>query len=317
VDASLLHQRYPLDDQRAFVERLLGGVGYDREGWRLDVTAHPFAARPGRGDARITTRYDEDYLGSGLFAALHECGHALYDGGVDPALERTPLGDVSASMALHESQSRLWENVVGRSRHFWRHWFGPLREAFPEQLAGADAEGFYRAVNRVAPSLIRVEADEATYSLHIVLRFELEQELINDRLSLADLPEAWNERMREYLGVEVPDDAHGVLQDIHWASGAIGYFPTYALGNVVAGQVWARARAALPDLDERLAAGDARTLLDWLHETLYRDGRRQPPAETIERVCGGPMDPAPFVDYLAAKLGDIYGFEASALTRAA
>jgi carboxypeptidase Taq len=307
VDASVLHGRYPAGAQRAFVERLLTGIGFNRDSWRLDVTAHPFASHTGHGDARITTRWDESYLGSGLFAALHEFGHGLYDDGVDPALERTPLGDVTASMALHESQSRLWENVVGRSRSFWCHWYGALRETFPEQLGGTDAEGFYRAVNQVRPSLIRVEADEATYSLHIVLRFELEQELLEGRLSLADLPEAWNAGMLEYLGVEVPDDASGVLQDIHWASGAFGYFPTYALGNVVAGQVWARARGELPDLDEQLAAGDTATLRAWLCNALYRDGRRRPPAKTIERVCGGPMDPKPFVDYLAGKLGEIYG----------
>jgi carboxypeptidase Taq len=309
VDASLLHRHYPAAGQRAFVERMLGGVGFDRQAWRLDLTAHPFAVRPGVGDVRITTRWEEGDLASGLFAALHECGHGLYDSGVDPALDRSPLGRVQASMALHESQSRLWENVIGRSRPFWRHWFGPLRETFPEQLADTDAEGFYRAVNRVEPSLIRVEADEATYSLHIALRFELEQELLAERLAIADLPEAWNAGMREYLGVEVPDDARGVLQDIHWASGSFGYFPTYALGNVVAGQIWARLRAAVPDLDAQLAEGDAGPLRSWLEDNLYRHGRRRPPQETIERVCGGPMDPAPFVDYLTDKLGEIYGLE--------
>jgi carboxypeptidase Taq len=241
-----------------------------------------------------------------LYGAIHEFGHGLYEAQVDPAFARSPLGE-GVSLGVHESQSRLWENVVGRGRPFagWLH--GELREAFPEGFDTVDAEAFYRAVNRVEPSLIRVEADEATYGLHVILRFELEREMIAGTLALRDLPEAWNARMRDYLGVEVPDDAHGVLQDVHWSGGDLGYFSTYALGNLNSAQLWERARAELPGLDDALAAGEVGALRAWLGEHVHRWGRVFPPRELVARVCGGPIAVGPFVSYLRGKLGEIYG----------
>ncbi|HKG24369.1 MAG TPA: carboxypeptidase M32, partial [Thermomicrobiales bacterium] len=241
-----------------------------------------------------------------LFGTIHECGHGLYEAGVSPSLERTPLAR-GCSMALHESQSRLWENQVGRGRPFWRFAFPLLVQEFPEQFTGTDEETVYRAVNRMKPSLIRVEADELTYPLHIILRFELERELFEGNLSAADLPDAWNARMREYLGIEVPDVADGVLQDVHWANGLFGYFPTYALGTVVAAQIWRRVRGIFPDLDEQLAAGDFMGLREWLREQLHQYGRTFTPKETIVRVAGEPIDPEPFLRYVTAKVDQLYG----------
>ena len=300
-DSVLRGDPYPVAGQRRLVEQVLRQVGVDDERWRLDVAVHPFQATIGPGDVRLTTRYAEADLDS-LFGSLHEFGHGLYEANVDPALARTPLsGGVSA--AVHESQSRLWENMVGRSPGFWRWCFPKLREVFPGRFDGRRWEDVQRAVNVVRPSLIRVMADEVTYALHIVLRFELELELFEGDLDAGDLPEAWNERSRAYLGLEVPDLVHGVLQDIHWAEGLFGYFPTYALGNVIAGQLWERVNADIPDLDERFAAGDFAPLREWLAEHVHRHGRRLLPAELVERAAGAPMDPAAYLAYLRVKLG--------------
>jgi carboxypeptidase Taq len=255
---------------------------------------------PGEGDVRLTTNYRPDDLTS-LFATMHEFGHGVYEWGVDPSLARTPLG-TGVSLGLHESQSRTWENLVGRSRPFWRFFYQRVQEAFPDQLGSVDEEAFYRAVNRVHPSLIRIDADEVTYNLHIILRFELEQDLIDGRLAVKDLPEVWNARMHDYLGVEVPDDAHGVLQDMHWAGGTIGYFPTYSLGNVISVQIWERALEDLGDLDERFERGEFDDLREWLREHLYRLGRKFTPQETIERVTGSRIDAKPYLRYLREKL---------------
>jgi carboxypeptidase Taq len=306
VDASMLHGDFPIERQRALVRRIVERLGWDAEGWRLDEAAHPFATTIGPDDVRLTTRFDPSYIGMALYGTIHEFGHGLYESQVDPALARTSL-EGGVSLGVHESQSRLWENVVGRGRPFagWLH--GELREAFPERVGALDAEAFYRAVNRVEPSLIRVEADEATYGLHIILRFEFEREMIAGTLALRDLPEVWNARMHEYLGVEVPDDAHGVLQDVHWSGGDIGYFSTYALGNLISAQLWERARADLPGLDASLAAGEVGALREWLGEHVHRFGRTYPPRELVARVVGGPIAVQPFVDYLTAKLTPIYG----------
>jgi carboxypeptidase Taq len=306
VDDALLHGEFPVERQRALVRGVLERLGWDAGGWRLDEAAHPFATSFAPSDVRLTTRYDPTYVGSALYGAIHEFGHGLYESQVDPALARTPLGE-GVSLGVHESQSRLWENVVGRGRPFvgWLH--GELRSVFPERFARVDANALYRAVNRVQPSLIRVEADEATYGLHIILRFELEREMVAGTVLLHDLPEAWNARMKEYLGVEVPDDAHGVLQDVHWAGGDIGYFATYALGNLIAAQLWERAREDLPGLDSALAAGDGGPLREWLRERVHRHGRTLTPRELVARAVGGPIAVGPFVAYLRAKLGPIYG----------
>src|SRR4029078_6813502 len=226
---------------------------------------------PGHGDIRLTTNFRPDDLSS-LFATMHEFGHGVYEWGVDESLARTPLG-TGVSLGLHESQSRTWENLVGRSRSFWRYFYPSLQETFP-QLASVDEEAFYRAVNKVHPSLIRIDADEVTYNMHIILRFELEQELIEDRIAVKDLPEAWNARMDEYLGIDVPDDKRGVLQDMHWAGGGLGYFPTYSLGNVISVQIWERALEDLGDLDERFERGEFGELREWLTQHVYPMERR-------------------------------------------
>ena len=308
VDASPLHGDFPVEGQRELVGRVLRRLGWSADGWRLDEAAHPFATSFGPGDVRLTTRYDPAYVGMALYGGIHEFGHGLYESQVDPALARTPLGE-GVSLGVHESQSRLWENIVGRGRPFagWLH--GQLAEVFPAQFGPVSADAFHRAVNKVQPSLIRVEADEATYGLHIILRFELERAMIAGSVALEDLPEAWNARMREYLGVAVPSDAEGVLQDVHWSGGDIGYFATYALGNLIGAQLWERARRDLPDLDAQLAAGDGSALRSWLGSHVHRFGRTYPPRELVARVVGGPIAVQPFLDYLNAKLRPIYGLD--------
>jgi carboxypeptidase Taq len=301
VDTSVVQGgTFPEDAQQQLVEAVLRQVGAGDERWRLDVAVHPFAAILGPGDVRLTTRYAPDDLDS-LYCALHEFGHGLYEASIDPALARTPLAG-GVSSAVHESQSRLWENMVGRSGGFWRWCFPHLQAAFPARFAGRTWEDVHRAVNVVSPSLIRVNADEVTYGLHVILRFELELALFEGGLDPSLLPEAWNERMRSYLGVEVPDDARGVLQDVHWAEGLFGYFPTYALGTVISGQLWARILADMPQLEEELARGEFGPLRDWLAEHVHRHGRRLTPAELIERATGGPLDAEPYLEYVRAKV---------------
>jgi carboxypeptidase Taq len=298
---------FPEDGQRTLGREIALAMGFEDSAWRMDDSVHPFSMTISRRDVRVTSRWSPGDF-AGLFATMHEVGHGLYEAGVDPSLERTTLG-AGTSMGIHESQSRLWENQVGRSLPFWRHWYPRAQELFPEALDGLAVEDFHRAVNVVRPSLIRVDADEATYSLHVILRFELEVALIEGTLAVADVPAAWNERMRELLGVEVPDDAHGCLQDVHWSYGEFGYFPTYALGNIVSGQLWEAVRRDLPDLDERLAAGDCADLLAWLREHVHRFGRRLDPADIVREATGGPLDPDPQLRYLREKYGALYGLD--------
>ncbi|MFO7573059.1 MAG: carboxypeptidase M32 [Gaiellaceae bacterium] len=304
VDSSFLQGSFPVDRQREFAERVLATVGFEDGAWRLDTTVHPFCTSFSNRDVRLTTRYDERHLDS-LWSTMHEAGHGLYAHGIASSLERTPLA-TSPSLGLNESQSRTWENLVGRSRPFWTHWYEPLTETFPEQLGDVGIDAFLAAVNRAEPGLIRVEADETTYSLHIILRFELERQLMEDKLDPKDLPEAWNAGMRELLGIDVPDDAHGVLQDIHWSYGGIGYFPTYALGNVISLQIWASVHEAIPDVDAQMEAGELLELSTWLAENLYSLGRKLTPKETIERLTGSPtIDPGPYLAYLREKLATL------------
>jgi carboxypeptidase Taq len=305
VDASCLHGEYPVSIQRRVVAETVQQMGFNPAAWRMDDAVHPFASGIAESDVRITTRWDEAFLAAGLYAAMHECGHGLYEAGISSALQRTPLGH-GASLAVHESQSRLWENMVGRGRAYCGVLAPRIAAAFDTSI---DGDVLYRAVNRVEPSHIRVEADEATYGLHIVLRFELEQELIEGRLAIADLPDAWNTRFEQYFGIPVPNDTLGVLQDVHWAGGLIGYFPTYALGNLIAGQLWARVHTDIPDLDERLGAGELGGLREWLREHVHRHGAKFTSRELLEREVGGPIAVAPFVTYLKAKLSDVYGVE--------
>jgi carboxypeptidase Taq len=300
VDASFLEGDFPADAQRAFAERVVSTLGFEEGAWRLDPTAHPFCTSFTNRDIRLTTRYRPNDL-EAVWSTLHEAGHGLYGHGIADSLLRSPLGG-APSLGVNESQSRTWENLVGRSRPFWEHWYGPLQETFPS-LREVELDAFVRAINRAEPSLIRVDADETTYSLHIILRFELEQEMIEGTVALEDLPEIWNARMAEMLGVDVPSDADGVLQDVHWSGGSIGYFPTYALGNVLSLQIWDVVRRNLPDLDEQLAAGDPLPLSDWLRDNLYSLGRKLTPKETIERLTGSPeIDPEPYLAYLSDKV---------------
>ena len=292
---------FPVEAQDALSREIIERFGVRWDSFRLDTTVHPFETTFGLGDIRLTTRYADDDLNS-LFTAMHECGHGLYEWGVSPSLDRSPLMS-GVSAAVHESQSRLWENVVGRSLPFWRWFYPRVQETFPDQLATVSLERFHRAVNSARRSFIRVDADETSYGLHVILRFELEQELIAGRLAVQDLPEAWNARFEELIGLEVPNDRLGVLQDAHWSGGGFGYFPTYLIGSVLSVQIWEKARAAIPDLEERIERGEFSELHEWLRENLYSLGRKFTPAETIERVVGGPIDPAPYLGYLRDKLG--------------
>ena len=300
-----LDAEFPEPGLRRLTREVLGMMGFEESGWRLDDTVHPFALKVGEGDVRLTGRFENGHWPTGLYAAMHECGHGLYEAGIAPSFGRTPLGSID-SLAVHESQSRLWENMVGRGRPF-SDVLAPRMVALGEgAFAGLTPEALYRAVNRVAPSLIRVDADEATYGLHIILRFELEQQLIDGTLAPRDAAEAWRARFRELFGITVPGDAEGVLQDVHWSAGLFGYFPTYALGNLIAGQLWERARAELAGLDATIADGELAPLREWLRERVHRFGSKYPTTELLEREVGGPMTVAPFIRYLKAKLGDVY-----------
>ncbi|HWQ02385.1 MAG TPA: carboxypeptidase M32 [Gaiellaceae bacterium] len=300
VDDSCLHGHFPVEAQKEMQRYLLSRFGYRENTWRIDPVAHPFATSFGTSDIRMTTYYPESEM-RGVFAAMHEGGHALYEHNVSPSLERTPLCR-GVSLGLHESQSRMFENLVGRSIQWWSWAYPELQRLFPGSFADVPVEDFHRAINKVQPSLIRIEADEGTYSLHIILRFELEQDLIAGTVAAADLSAVWNERMEEYLGVEVPDDEHGVLQDVHWSRGTLGYFPTYALGNVISVQMWEKVREDVPDLDDHMERGELTALTDWLREKLWRHGRKFTPKETLERVVGGGLDPEPYLSYLNGKL---------------
>lgn len=300
ADDSFLEGDFPVALQQQFLEDVLTRFGFEAGAWRLDPTVHPFATSFARTDIRMTTRYKPGNLRA-LWAAMHEGGHGLTYQGADPALDRSPLAG-SPSLGIGESQSRTWENLVGRSRPFWERFLPELQRLFP-QLAAVGLDEFLRGANRVAPGLIRVDADEVTYSLHIILRFELEQQLVDGTLALEDLPEAWNARMADFLGVEVPDDARGVLQDVHWSRAAYGYFPTYALGNAISVQIWRHVQADLLDLDAQIAAGEFGELYGWLRERLYRHGRKFTPLETLDRAIGETrIDPQPYLAYLRTKV---------------
>jgi len=310
LDGSPLEGDFDVGAQRALVGRVLRELGTDDEGWRLDVAVHPFATGLGRDDVRITTRYEVARPATALYGAIHEFGHGLYERQVASELQRSPLGS-GVSLGIHESQSRLWENVVGRSLPF-SAWLAPrLAEAFPDAFAALDTDTLHRAVNRVAPSLVRVEADEATYPLHIVLRFEIERDLLAGNLAPRELPARWNAGMHDLLGVEVPDDRLGVLQDVHWSEGLVGYFPTYLLGTAIAAQLWEAVLRDLPTVEEGLAAGEFAPLRDWLGDRIHRHGRKLLPAELLERATGSPLDVAPYLRYLNRKYGALYGLAAT------
>jgi carboxypeptidase Taq len=300
ADDSFLHGEFAPERQRAFSRAVLERWGMDERSWRLDDTVHPFAATISLRDIRLTARFNDDDL-VGILSCLHEFGHGLYERQVDECWARTPLQS-GASSAWHESQSRLWENVVGRRLSTWRFFYPRLQEAFPAQLGNVSLEDFHRALNRVAPSVCRVDADEVTYPLHIVLRFELEREMISGELAPADLPEAFAAKLREYLGVTPANILDGVLQDVHWSDSNFGYFPTYALGNVIAVQLWECATSELGDLDAEFERGEFDALREWLGRNVHRWGRAFEPPELLERTVGGPLDPEPYLAYLQDKL---------------
>lgn len=304
-DTSFLEGTFDKEAQKRFSKFILNEMGYDFDAGRLDESAHPFATGLSTGDVRITTRYLPDDVTSALFGTIHEGGHALYEQNIMPELAGTPLS-TGTSMGIHESQSRLWENIVGRSLGFWQRYLPRLKEEFPGQLDDVTPEQFYRGINVVQPSLIRIEADELTYNLHIMIRYEIEKMLFNEGLNPRDLPEVWNRKYKEALGVTPPNNAQGVLQDVHWSGGAFGYFPSYSLGNMYGAQMIATAREQLPGLDAQIAAGDLLPLKAWLTERVYRYGKLLDPADIIERTTGKPLDSAYLCDYLESKYKDIY-----------
>jgi carboxypeptidase Taq len=309
VDASFLSRPCPVERQARMSGWIMDLLAFDRRRGRLDTTAHPFTSTLGGDDIRITTRYLEGNFASSVFSTIHETGHALYEMGMDPSpqFRRTKLSEPT-SMAIHESQSRLWENIVGRSEAFWSPNYARLQDLAGDVLAGVPLEAFMKAINRVEPSFIRTEADEVTYSLHVILRFEIEGDLISGRLAVKDVPAAWNAKMEELLGVLPPNDAQGCLQDVHWSCGLFGYFPSYALGNLYAAQLWDRMRETLPDVDTTIRRGDVTSVREWLREKIHRQGSTWLPGELIERATGFPLDARHFVAYLNAKYAKVYGF---------
>lgn len=308
IDSSFLYKKYPRDRQEAVVREMMNLLGFDSRAGRLDTTAHPFCTTLGGRDVRITTRWDENFFNMAFFGAIHETGHALYEQGFDPRLAETSLA-AGTSLGLHESQSRFWENMVARSRPFAEYCFPLLRRHFPESLAGVDPEKWYRAVNKVEPSLIRVEADEVTYTLHILLRFRLETALLNGTLNPDEVPGAWNELSQKLLGVQPENDAEGCLQDIHWAMGGIGYFPTYALGNLYAAQFTERLRQSLPDWESQLQIGNLAPTLTWLRTNIHRHGAVYPAGELCRRVTGQSLSARPFLTYLTQKYSELYALK--------
>jgi carboxypeptidase Taq len=310
VDDSVLHRGFDPDVQVQYALDVVRKLGYDIERGRQDISTHPFTIPFGPGDVRITTRVSRDFFNECLFGSIHEAGHAMYYQGVGKNLDRTPLWD-GASPGVHESQSRLWENMVGRSPEFWRHFYPSLRKAFPEPLKGVDEEQFFRAVNKSYPSLIRVEADEVTYNLHILMRFELENEMLEGSLKVRDLPEAWNARIKEYLGIEVPNDGVGVLQDIHWSWVDFAVFPGYTLGNLMGAQLMEKIRMDLPGLDGQIERGEFGPLLKWLQTNVYQQGRKFTPNELMERATGKAVSAEPWIAYVRQKFGALYGAKAA------
>jgi carboxypeptidase Taq len=306
VKADFLYGKYSEKKLIDFGVQVITQFGYDWSRGRQDKAPHPFETTFSVNDVRITTRFEEDNPIATLFSTLHESGHAMYEQGVNPSYERTPLAG-GTSLAVHESQSRMWENLVGRSMPFWEYFYPSFKQTFSKQLEGVSLKSFYKAINRVEPSLIRVNADEATYNLHIMLRLELEIGMVEGTVSIKDLPEIWNTKMQEYLGVTPPNNAKGVLQDIHWSGGAIGYFSTYALGNLISAQLWEKINKDIRGLDDQIRKGDFSGLLDWLRNNIHRHGQKYEPQALVEKVTGSRITPEPYVRYLTKKYSEIYG----------
>ena len=305
-DVSVLARDYPVDAQEKLGTQAASEIGFDFDAGRLDVTDHPFCCTIGPRDIRLTTRYNQNSFNDGFFSILHEAGHGIYEQGLPADQFGTPLCAYT-SMAIHESQSRMWENQVGRSRPFWKHFYSQAQAEFPGAISDVEPETFFAAINEVRPSLIRVEADEVTYNLHILIRFELEKALVEDDLQVADLPAAWNEKYQHYLGITPPSAADGVLQDVHWSAGLFGYFPTYALGNLYAAQFFDQAQSDLGDLDTAFQKGEFNPLREWLRVKIHQHGRRYTPAELADRITGQPLSHQPLMNHLTKKYGELYG----------
>jgi len=307
-DVSIVERKYDVERQKVFGELVAAAMGYDFNAGRLDVATHPFTTGLGPGDTRITTRYNPNRLNDALFGTIHEAGHALYEMGMDKKKYfATSLAD-SASLGIHESQSRMWENLVGRSKPFWKYFFPLLKGMFRESLEGVTLDQFYAAVNDVTPSYIRVEADEVTYNLHILLRFEIERALIKGDIKPADAAAEWNSRFRKYFGIDVDTDANGCLQDVHWSSGLFGYFPTYCLGNIYSAQFFDKAKQDIPDLYKRFESGDFLTLRKWLKDNIHLHGKRYRANDLCKHVTGSGLSHKPLMAYMNKKFGEIYGF---------
>ncbi len=305
ITDEVLTRNYAQPAQEAFCKFILKECGFPADRTRLDTSVHPFCTNFSQNDVRITTRWEADWLPGSLFGCMHEMGHGFYELNIHPEYEGTPLAS-GVSLGVHESQSRLWENLVGRSREFWIRYYPELQKAFPAQLREVKLDDFYDAINRVSPSLIRVEADEVTYNLHIILRYEMEQALLNQRLSVKDAPAAWNEKLQKYLGIVPPTDREGILQDVHWAFGGFGYFPTYTLGNVLAAQLFESAEAAMPSLHGDIQKGHFAGLLGWLQSNVHQHGKRYVPADLIRQATGKPLTTDAYLKYLTDKFSGIY-----------
>ena len=306
VKDDFLYKKYNEKKLMDFGEGIITRFGYDWNRGRQDKAPHPFQTSFSVNDVRITTRYEEDNPLATLFSTMHEAGHAMYEQGINPAYDRTPIAG-GTSLAVHESQSRLWENLVGRSMPFWEHFYPALKKMFPSQLEGVSLKTFYKGINKVEPSFIRVNADEATYNLHIMLRLEIEIGMVEGTIAIKDLPEIWNTKMQEYLGVTPPDDARGVLQDIHWSGGAIGYFSTYALGNLVSAQLWEKINKDIPNLSDQIREGNFSVLLGWLRNNVHQHGQKYEPQKLVQKVTGSKITPEPYVRYLTKKYSEVYG----------
>jgi carboxypeptidase Taq len=302
---SIINNDFPADLQEKFGREVSSAIGYDYNTGRLDVSTHPFTTEIGPGDVRITTRYNPKHLGQALFGTMHEAGHGMYEQGLPAEHFGTPLAS-SVSLGIHESQSRMWENLVGRNVPFWKHFYPKAVDTFPS-LNGVDFDDFFFAVNNVEPSFIRVEADEVTYNLHILLRFEIERDLFTGTIKAEDLAEIWNQKFTDYFGITPPDYSQGCLQDIHWSGGLFGYFATYALGNLYASQFFAKAKEDVPDLEDKFAVGDFSGLLSWLRENIHSHGRRYSAADLVQKVTGKPLSHEPMMAYLKDKFGKLYG----------
>jgi carboxypeptidase Taq len=300
-----IHQAFDMAKQRQFGEMVVAKLGFDFSRGRQDESVHPFCSNFSRNDVRLTTRFDPNWLSPALFGTIHEAGHGMYEQGSPEHLDHTILAG-GTSLGIHESQSRMWENIVGRGRPFWQHFYGQLQATFPEALGQVSLDDFYRAINQSKPSLIRVEADEATYNLHIMVRFDLEVAVLNGQLAIKDLPEAWNAKYEEYLGIRPPNNRLGVLQDIHWSMGIMGYFPTYALGNLLSVQFYNLVLQDHPSLPDEMAAGKFDTLLEWMRKHIHQHGRKYSSRELVKRVTGGEMQTAPFLGYIRQKFGQLY-----------